>query len=155
MRQDPPELLSFLWPDCTRGRRKRYLRWKHSSSSQMLFLFFSLPDNYPCVPPIFEIETNQLGSFNYRDADNLFDLLMEESLKRIGEMMVFDLITLTQEHMPGVCVCVCVCVCGGGGVGGEREREREGEFFFLSGKNGNFFPPSLPPSVPLHCTLLV
>ena len=65
-------------------------------------MFFSFPGNYPCVPPVFEIEANQAGSFNYRDADDLFDLLMTESLKRVGEMMVFDLITITQEHMSGV-----------------------------------------------------
>lgn len=61
----------------------------------------SLPDNYPCVPPVFEIEANQSGSFDYRDADDLFESLMEESLKRVGGMMVFDLVTFAQEHMPG------------------------------------------------------
>lgn len=71
----------------------------------------SLPPNYPCVPPVFEIEANQSGSFSYLDADELFDLLMAESINRIGGMMVFDLVTITQEFMPGVCVCL-------GGYGG-------------------------------------
>ncbi len=60
---------------------------------------------------MFEIEANRSGSFTYRDADELFDLLMAESINRIGGMMVFDLVTFAQEYMPGVCVGVCVCVC--------------------------------------------
>ena len=62
----------------------------------------SLPCNYPCVPPVFEIEANQSGSFSYRDADNLFELLMEESLKCVGQTVVFDLVSLTQDHMSGM-----------------------------------------------------
>ena len=61
------------------------------------------------MPPVFEIEANQSGSFTYRDADVLFDLLMEECLKRAGEMMMFDMISIAQEHLS----CVCVCVCTG------------------------------------------
>ena len=61
----------------------------------------SLPPNYPCVPPVFEIEANKSGSFSYRDADELFDLLMTESINLVGGMMVFDLITITQDYMPG------------------------------------------------------
>ncbi len=74
------------------------------------FTCFSFPDNYPCVPPIFEIEANQSGSFNYRDADDLFDLLMAESLKRVGEMMVFDLVTFAQDHMTGQACVHLACV---------------------------------------------
>ncbi len=81
-----------------------------SSSSSLLLLsillnthshFCSLPANYPAVPPVFEIETNQSGSFNYHDADDLFDLLMKESLNQLGEIMIFNLINTAQEHMPG------------------------------------------------------
>ena len=61
----------------------------------------SLPPNYPCVPPVFEIEANKSGSFSYQDADDLFDLLMMESYKRVGGMMVFDLVTIAQDYMPG------------------------------------------------------
>ena len=61
----------------------------------------SLPPNYPCVPPVFEIEANQSGSFSYRDADELFDLLMVESINQVGGMMVFDLVTIAQDYMPG------------------------------------------------------
>jgi hypothetical protein len=53
------------------------------------------------VPPILEIEANQSGSFSYRDADGLFERLMVESLNRVGEMMVFDLVTMAQEYMAG------------------------------------------------------
>ena len=73
----------------------------------MMKFILSFPGNYPCVPPVFEIEANQSGSFNYRDADELFDLLMLEALKRVGEMMVFDLISLAQEHMSGMCSTLC------------------------------------------------
>ena len=75
--------------------------WVRGSPLDRLLIVCSFPNNYPCVPPVFEIEANQSGSFNYRDADDLFDLLMAESLKRVGEMMVFDLITFTQERMSG------------------------------------------------------
>ena len=65
--------------------------------------FLSLPANYPCVPPVLEIEASESGNFSYRDADDLYQLLMEESLKRIGGTMVFDLITFAQEYMAGGC----------------------------------------------------
>ena len=68
---------------------------------------FSFPDNYPSVPPVFEIEANQSGSFTFRDADHLFDLFMVESLKRVGQMMVFDLVSLAQEHLSGGYAGVC------------------------------------------------
>ncbi len=50
---------------------------------------------------MFEIESNQSGSFNYRDADDLFDVLMEECLKKPGQTVVFDLVTISQDRMPG------------------------------------------------------
>ena len=87
-----------------------------------------MPANYPSVPPILEIEANQSGSFTYRDADNLFDLLMEESLKRVGEMMVFDLVTIAQEHMAGEGR--WEGTGGGGGkerVTGRRKESQEGQ----------------------------
>ena len=61
----------------------------------------SLPASYPCVPVVFEIEANTSGSFSYKDADDLFDLLMKESLNRVGAMMIFDLVTIAQDYMPG------------------------------------------------------
>lgn len=78
-----------------------------SSSAPHPFLFFhcshvySLPASYPCVPPVFEIEANSSGSFSYHDADDLFDLLMRESINRVGAMMVFDLVSIAQDYMPG------------------------------------------------------
>jgi hypothetical protein len=63
-------------------------------------IWFSLPPSYPCVPPVFEIEANSSGSFSYHDADDLFDLLMRESINRVGGMMIFDLVTIAQDYMP-------------------------------------------------------
>ena len=76
----------------------------------------SLPPNYPCVPLVFEIEANRSGSFNYHDADDLFDLLMTECINRVGGMMVFDLVTIAQDYLPGK-----------GKGGGQRERKGESE----------------------------
>ena len=53
------------------------------------------------MPPVFEIEANRSGSFTYNDADDLFDLLMRESINRVGDMMIFDLVTIAQDYMPG------------------------------------------------------
>lgn len=50
---------------------------------------------------MFEIEANSSGSFSYHDADDLFDLLMRESINRVGAMMVFDLVSIAQDYMPG------------------------------------------------------
>lgn len=76
--------------------------WQYSPSLSFLSPSLrSLPPNYPCVPPIFEIEANKSGSFSYRDADDLFHLLMMESFKRVGGMMVYDLVTMAQDYMPG------------------------------------------------------
>ena len=78
------------------------LLWSLLSLSLSLLPPPSLPPNYPCVPPVFEIEANKSGSFSYRDADDLFDLLMMESFKRVGGMMIFDLVTIAQDYMPGI-----------------------------------------------------
>ena len=59
----------------------------------------SLPPNYPSVPPVFELEASQSGVCTYSDADELYDCLVTESLKRIGDMMIFDLVTMAQEFM--------------------------------------------------------
>ena len=101
-----------------------------------------MPANYPSVPPILEIEANQSGSFTYRDADNLFDLLMEESLKRVGEMMVFDLVTIVQEHMAGEGR--WEGTGGGGGGGGEGNGEKEGITRGAGGLRGSEFGDERP-----------
>ena len=62
----------------------------------------SLPADYPCAPPVFEIEANQSGSFSFTHADKLYDLLMKESYKRVGRMMIFELVAIAQEHMLGM-----------------------------------------------------
>lgn len=46
-----------------------------------------------------EIEGNQAGSFTFADADKLFDTLMKEAINRLGGIMIFDLITLSQEQL--------------------------------------------------------
>ena len=40
---------------------------------------------------------NRSGTFTYSNADNLFDLLMVESLGRAGAPVLFDLISKAQE----------------------------------------------------------
>ena len=52
------------------------------------------------MTPVFEIEANKSGYFSYRVADDLFDLLVMESYKRVGGMMTFDLV-IAQDYMPG------------------------------------------------------
>ena len=64
--------------------------------------YLSLPHNYPCVPPVLEIETNQSGSFTFADADNLFDQLMQTAITCLGSTMIYDLITQSQDLMPGL-----------------------------------------------------
>ena len=61
---------------------------------------FSLPPNYPSVPPVIEIETNESGTFTYSDADSLYDRLMEEANQHIGATMVFDLVGTTLDLLP-------------------------------------------------------
>ena len=51
---------------------------------------------------MFEIEANSSGSFSYRDADNLFEMLVKEAAGRVGDMMIFDLVTMAQDYMPGI-----------------------------------------------------
>ena len=60
---------------------------------------YSLPSNYPCVPPVFEIESNQSGSFTFSEADELFEHLMGVAITRLGGTMLYELITLSQDHM--------------------------------------------------------
>lgn len=60
----------------------------------------SLPPNYPSVPPVIEIESNESGSFTFTDSDELYDILMQAAISRVGGIMVYDLVTLAQEHMP-------------------------------------------------------
>jgi len=48
---------------------------------------------------VFEIEACRSGVCSYSDADDLYDLFVSESLKKIGDMMVFDLVTIAQEFM--------------------------------------------------------
>lgn len=64
-----------------------------------VFILCSLPPNYPCVPPVFEIETNRSGSFTFSEADNLFDQLMQTAMSRLGSTMIYDLITMSQDYM--------------------------------------------------------
>ena len=64
-----------------------------------IFISCSLPPNYPCVPPVFEIETNKSGSFTFSEADNLYDQLMQTAITRLGSTMIYDLITMSQDYM--------------------------------------------------------
>ena len=64
-----------------------------------LFLLFSLPPNYPCIPPVFEIETNQSQSLSYRDADQLYDLLMMEATNGLGRGVVFGLVSTARDFV--------------------------------------------------------
>ena len=59
----------------------------------------SLPPNYPCIPPVFEIETNQSQSLSYRDADQLYDLLMMEATNGLGKGVVFALVSAARDHV--------------------------------------------------------
>lgn len=36
---------------------------------------------------------------SYSDADELYDCFVTESFKRIGEVMIFDMVTVAQEFM--------------------------------------------------------
>ncbi len=51
------------------------------------------------MPPIFELEASQSGVCSYTDADELYDCFVTESFKRIGEVMIFDMVTVAQEFM--------------------------------------------------------
>ena len=48
---------------------------------------------------MFEIEANQSGSFSYTNADELYERLMKESYKWIGQMMIYELIVTAQDYM--------------------------------------------------------
>jgi hypothetical protein len=80
----------------------RFLSQDVVQDDDVIKIWFSLPASYPSVPPVFEIETNTSGSFNYRDADDLFDLLMRESVRRVGNIMIFDIVSIAQDYMPGL-----------------------------------------------------
>jgi hypothetical protein len=69
------------------------------NEDDVIRIWFSLPPNYPCIPPIFEIESNQSGSFTFAEADELFDKLMQIAMATIGRTMVYDLITYAQDYM--------------------------------------------------------
>lgn len=59
----------------------------------------SLPPNYPCIPPVFEIETNQSQSLSYRDADQLYDLLMMEATNGLGRGVIFSLVSIARDFV--------------------------------------------------------
>lgn len=61
--------------------------------------FSSLPPNYPCIPPVFEIETNQSQSLSYRDADQLYDLLMMEATNGLGRGVIFGLVSAARDFV--------------------------------------------------------
>ncbi|XP_065906292.1 uncharacterized protein [Dysidea avara] len=62
-------------------------------------IWFCLPPNYPCIPPVFEIETNQSQSLSYRDADQLYDLLMMEATNGLGKGVVFALVSAARDFV--------------------------------------------------------
>ena len=64
-----------------------------------MFLVYSLPPNYPCIPPVFEIETNQSQSLSYHDADQLYDLLMTEATNGLGRGVVFALVSTARDFV--------------------------------------------------------
>ena len=61
------------------------------------FDFFSLPSQYPIIPPIFEIEGH--GSLSSAKADELYSVLMKEADSRLNSLMIYDLITIAQEFV--------------------------------------------------------
>ena len=65
----------------------------------MWFVSSSLPPNYPCIPPVFEIETNQSQSLSYRDADQLYDLLMMEATNGLGRGVIFGLVSSARDFV--------------------------------------------------------
>ena len=71
-----------------------------STISWTVHVFFSsLPPNYPCIPPVFEIETNQSQSLSYRDADQLYDLLMMEATNGLGKGVIFSLVSAARDFV--------------------------------------------------------
>lgn len=96
------EDLLFLNEDCTCFCVKIRFLSDEIKDEDVIRIWFSLPHNYPCVPPVLEIETNQSGSFTFADADNLFDQLMQTAITRLGSTMIYDLITQSQDLMPGL-----------------------------------------------------
>lgn len=60
---------------------------------------YSLPPNYPCIPPVFEIETNQSQSLSYCDADQLYDLLMTEATNGLGRGVIFGLVSTARDFV--------------------------------------------------------
>lgn len=58
-----------------------------------------MPPNYPCIPPVFEIETNQSQSLSYRDADQLYDLLMMEATNGLGKGVIFSLVSAARDFV--------------------------------------------------------
>ena len=64
-----------------------------------MLILFSLPANYPSVPPVFELESSPSGVCSFSDADELYDTITTECFKRIGHAMIFDLVTIAQDFM--------------------------------------------------------
>ena len=48
---------------------------------------------------MFEIETNQSQSLSYRDADQLYDLLMVEATNGLGKGMIFSLVSTARDFV--------------------------------------------------------
>ena len=48
---------------------------------------------------MFEIETNQSQSLSYRDADQLYDLLMMEATNGLGKGVVFALVSAARDFV--------------------------------------------------------
>ena len=72
----------------------------HTILSCAYNLFYSsLPPNYPCIPPVFEIETNQSQSLSYCDADQLYDLLMMEATNGLGKGVIFGLVSTARDFV--------------------------------------------------------
>ena len=57
----------------------------------------SLSQDYPNVPPVFEIEANRSRSFTFSDADRVYDALMATSISSVGDMMIFSLVTVAKD----------------------------------------------------------
>jgi len=70
-----------------------------SDTHDVMRSLYSLPPNYPCIPPVFEIETNQSQSLSYRDADQLYDLLMMEATNNLGKGVIFGLVTTARDFI--------------------------------------------------------
>lgn len=57
----------------------------------------SIPDEYPSVVPVFELEAAKHHEMTMSDADYVYDQLLAAALSHIGTVMVYDLVSLATD----------------------------------------------------------